>query len=218
MASPIILTQGQLHVDPSCKVLKAKDYALYMDAQSIIAEAKKQAESIGQQAQEDYQKEKAKGYEDGVDQSKIDQADQILKVVSRTINYLASIEKVMAELLMSSIRKIIGEFDQDKLAISLVKNALQHVRNEKQVTIRVPATQYGMVKERLNDILASYKGVGFIDLISDPRLSTGDCIMESEIGVIEASIDVQLAALQKRFEQANAEMISGIGREAETSV
>ena len=46
---------------------------------------------------------------------------------------------------MSGVKKIIGEFDQEELAVNLVRNALQHVRNEKQVTISYSSqpVQYG---------------------------------------------------------------------------
>ncbi|OED44866.1 hypothetical protein ACH42_06420 [Endozoicomonas sp. (ex Bugula neritina AB1)] len=201
MATPFILNTRQMNIDPACNVLKGEDYAIYLEAQEIIQTAQEQAAEIIVQAKEAYEEEKVRGYQDGVDESKIDQSDQMLKVVSRTINYLSEVEQSLADILLSGVKKIIGEFDQEQLAVNLVKNALQHVRNEKQVTIRIPPSQYNMVKAKLNDILAEYKGVGFIDLVADQRLSTGDCIMESEIGVVDASVDVQVKALQKRFEQ-----------------
>lgn len=204
MATPVVLTANQLNVDPSCRVMKAEDYATFLEAEQIINTAKEQAQQIVEQAKEAYEQEKQRGYQDGLDESKVDQADQMLKVVSRTINYLSDIEQTMADILLSGVKKIIGEFDQEQLAVSLVRNALQHVRNEKQVSIRIPPSQYNMVKARLNEILTDYKGVGFVDLVADQRLSTGDCIMESEIGVVDASVDVQLRALQKRFSQLKA--------------
>ena len=204
MATPVVLTANQLHIDPSCRVLKAEDYVTYLEAEQVINSAKEQAQQIVEQAKAAYEQEKQRGYQDGLDESKVDQADQMLKVVSRTINYLSDVEQTMAEILLSGVKKIIGEFDQEQLAVSLVRNALQHVRNEKQVSIRIPPSQYNMVKARLNDILSDYKGVGFIDLVADQRLSTGDCIMESEIGVVDASVDVQIRALQKRFTQLKA--------------
>ena len=201
MATPVVLTANQLNVDPSCRVMKAEDYTTFLEAEQIINTAKKQAQQIVEQAKEAYKQEKLRGYQDGLDESKVDQAEQMLKVVSRTISYLSDVEQTMADILLSGVKKIIGEFDQEQLAVSLVRNALQHVRNEKQVSIRIPPSQYNMVKARLNDILADYKGVGFVDLVADQRLSTGDCIMESDIGVVDASVDVQLRALQKRFSQ-----------------
>ena len=215
MATPVILTANNLYVDPACKVLKARDHATYLEAQDIVGQAHEQAAVIAEQAKVAYQQEKERGYQDGLDESKAEQAEQMLKVVSRTINYLSGIEKAMADILLSGVKKIIGDFDQEELAVGLVKNALQHVRNEKQVTIRIPPSQYNMVKARVSEILEEYKGVGFIDLVADQRLSTGDCIMESEIGVVEASVDIQLQALQKRFEKVNATVAAGLGSGSE---
>ena len=210
MASPVVLTDGLLHIDPSAKVLKAKDYAQYLEAKDIIESAEQKAAKIIEASKTAYEQEKQKGYDDGMAESKVDQTDHMLKVVSRTINYLAEVESALAEILMSGVKKIIGEFDQEELAVNLVRNALQHVRNEKQVTIRIPPSQFKMVKSKLNDILAEYKGVGFIDLVADQRLSTGDCIMESEIGVVDASVDLQIAALQKRFEKIHSSAVNSI--------
>ena len=204
MATPIVLTNNNIYVDPSCQVLKAKDYELWLDAQKIIEQAMHQAEVIADDAQEAYQREKERGYQEGLDESKAEQAEQMLKVVSRTINYLSGVEKAMSDILLSGVKKIIGDFNDNDLTVSLIKNALQHVRNEKQVTIRIPPTQYSMVQACISDILEGYSGVSFIELVADQRLSTGDCIMESEIGVVETSVDIQLAALQKRFARVNA--------------
>ncbi|MRI32165.1 HrpE/YscL family type III secretion apparatus protein [Endozoicomonas sp. OPT23] len=213
MASPVILTAGRIQLDPAARVLKAAEYAEYLQAQEILAQANRQAEEILQKAAEVYETKKQQGYDEGIDISRKEQSEHMLKVVSRTIGYLSDVEKALAGILMSGVKKIIGEFDQDEMAVNLVRNALQHVRNEKQVTIRIPPSQFNMVKSRVNEILAEYKGVGFIDLVSDERLSTGDCIMESDIGVVDASVDLQLDALQKRFEKLNSEAVSTIARD-----
>ncbi|MFK0571414.1 HrpE/YscL family type III secretion apparatus protein [Endozoicomonas sp.] len=213
MAAPVILNNVRLELDPNCRVLKADDYVVYLEAQEIIKAAQQQAEGIVEEARKAYEHEKKRGYQDGIAESKAEQTEHMLKVVSRTINYLSDIEDTLANILLSGVKKIIGEFNQEELAISLVKNALQHVRNEKHVTIRIPPAQYSAVQARLNMILAEYKGVGFLDLVADPRLSAGDCIMESEIGVVDASVNVQLMALQKRFDSLKS--IGARTREAE---
>lgn len=215
MAAPVILNNIQLDLDPSCRILKAEDYVVYLEAREIITAAQQEAEDIVAKARQTYEQEKKRGYQEGLAESKEEQADHILKVVSRTINYLSDIEDTLANILLGGVKKIIGEFDQKELAIGLVKNALQHVRNEKHVTIRIPPAQYEAVQEQLNTILAEYKGVGFIDLVADPRLAAGDCIMESEIGVVDASIDVQMTALQKRFDKLKS--MSALTHEAQAA-
>ncbi|MDP0588175.1 MAG: HrpE/YscL family type III secretion apparatus protein [Candidatus Endonucleobacter bathymodioli] len=207
MATPFIITANNLYVDSACKVLKGSDYSTYLEAKKVIDQGHVQAGDIAEQAKVVFQQEKEKGYLEGLEESQFEQAEQILKVVSRTVNYLAGIEKSMVDILLTGVKKIIGDFDQEELAVSLVKNALQHVRNEKQVTIRVSQSQYSMIKGKISEILEEYTGVDFIDLVADPRLSMGDCIMESEIGLVETSVDVQLRAIQKRFEKINASVV-----------
>ncbi|MDP0560996.1 MAG: HrpE/YscL family type III secretion apparatus protein [Candidatus Endonucleobacter sp. (ex Gigantidas childressi)] len=215
MATPFLLTASNLCVDPACKMLKGNDYLTYLEAKKVIEQGSAQAVDIAEKAKVAFQQEKKKGYLAGLEESQFEQAEQILTVVSRTINYLAGIEKSMVDILLTGVKKIIGDFDQEEVAVSLVKSALQHVRNEKQVTIRVPQSQYSMIKGRVSEILEEYAGVGFIDLVADERLTMGDCIMESEIGLVETSVDVQLRALQKRFEKINAS-VAGLHNDSDT--
>ncbi len=103
------------------------------------------------------------------------------------------------------------------MVVGLIKSALSHVRNQHEVGVRVPPSQFSHVKEKVNEILKDYKGIGFINPISDPRLSEGSCILESKIGVIDASIDVQLKALKRRFAKLNQEAIGAITKSTEQS-
>ena len=43
--------------------------------------------------------------------------------------------------------------------------------------------------------------MGYVDVVADPRLAPGACIVESEIGLVEASLERQLAALRQAFER-----------------
>ena len=75
------------------------------------------------------------------------------------------------------------------------------VRNEKHLTLRVAPDQVGTVKERMNEILAQYPIIVDVQVMGDGRLTKTGCILESEIGVIDASLDGQITALKKSFER-----------------
>ena len=61
MATPVILNASQLNIDPSCNVLKAEDYAIYLESQEILESAHQQAVEIINKAKEAYQREKERG-------------------------------------------------------------------------------------------------------------------------------------------------------------
>jgi type III secretion protein L len=47
--------------------------------------------------------------------------------------------------------------------------------------------------------LQSFPGVGMLDIVADPRLKDSAAILESDMGVVEASIELQLQAIEKSF-------------------
>ncbi len=206
------INHNAIQLPQGTKVLKAAEYQAIAQLASMLDIARERADSIIEQARKTFEKEKQRGFDEGVLESKIEQSEQMLKMVGRSINYLAEVEGEMAEILMNAVKKIIDGFDDRELTVGLIRSALQHVRNERQVSVRIPPGHYTFVKERIAEILADYKGVGFINPVSDPRLDSGSCILESQIGVVDASIDIQLEALKRRFESISAETMGAIKR------
>jgi type III secretion protein L len=54
-----------------------------------------------------------------------------------------------------------------------------------------------IVKGKLNEIMSDLPEIRFIDVVPDNRLNDDDCILETEIGVVDARIDVQIEAIRK---------------------
>ena len=46
---------------------------------------------------------------------------------------------------------------------------------------------------------ARFPGVGIMDIVQDSRLKGDAAILESEMGVVEASVELQLQALEQGF-------------------
>jgi type III secretion protein L len=57
------------------------------------------------------------------------------------------------------------------------------------------------IKGHVNELLAAYPGVGYLDITGDPRLTGDSCILESEIGIVEASVQSQITALRNTFKR-----------------
>ncbi len=208
------ITKQDFHLQPGQRVIRARDYSIIEKSTTLIAKAREQAVLIIAEAKEAFQQEKERGYQEGLMQSRMEQSEQMLKMVDQSINYLSDVEASLAEILMTAVSKIIDDYDDRKLTVGLIKSGLQHVRNERQVTVRVPPSHFAYVKERIGEILSGYKGIGLLNPVSDPRLKAGSCILESRIGVVDASIDIQLEALKKRFSQLTAHSMDDIKMDA----
>ncbi|MGA0583447.1 MAG: HrpE/YscL family type III secretion apparatus protein [Castellaniella sp.] len=187
--------------DPSARVLRAADYTALVQAQALLDEARAQADAILAGAQEAFEAECRRGYEDGKQQALLDQAEKMIETVGRTVDYFAGVENEMVDLVMSAVRKVVDGFDDRDKVMIVVRNVLAVVRNQKHMTLRLHPDDVEVVRARINDILADYPGVGYLDLLADARLAQGACILESEIGMVEASLEGQIAALQGAFQR-----------------
>lgn len=182
-------------------LLRAADRQALVDAQALIAAASAQAQAIEAEAAAAFEAERQRGYQEGLMDAKLEQAEQMIENVGRTVDYFARVETEMVELVMASVRKIIEGFDEQERVLIVVRNALAVVRNQKQMTLRLHPSKVEMVRSQVNALLADYPGVGYLDIVADARLQELACILESEIGMVEASIEGQLGALQRAFQK-----------------
>lgn len=188
-------------MEPASRILRATEYAALAQAQALIDHAQAQADEILAGAQAAFEAECRRGYENGRQQALLDQAEKMIETVGRTVDYFAQVEGRMVDLVMASVRKVVDGFDDQEKIVIVVRNALAVVRNQKQMTLRLHPDDLDGVRKRINEVLAAYPGIGFLDLLPDARLAPGACILESDIGMVEASLETQIAALRSAFER-----------------
>jgi type III secretion protein L len=197
--NPLSLRKLSLGLAPGTRVVRALELDALRSAEQIVADAVVQAEFIRQSSEAAFEVERQRGFEAGQEEARMEQAEQMMENVSRTIDYFGQVEGRMVDLVMQAVQKIMSDFDDRDRIIITVKNVLSVVRNQKQLTLRLHPQQVDGVKERVNELLAAYPGVGYIDIVGDHRLKLGACVLESDIGLVEASMEGQLAALQSAF-------------------
>lgn len=190
-----------LGLAPGTRIVRARELADWREAQAIVAEARAQAQAIIDTAQAAHEAERQRGYRDGQEQARLEQAEQMMENVSRTIDYFSQVEGRMVELVMQAVQKIVSDFDDNERVLITVRNVLAVVRNQKQMTLRLNPQQVETVKARIVELLAAYPGVGYLDIVPDTRLKPDACILESEIGLVEASLEGQLQALRNAFQK-----------------
>jgi type III secretion protein L len=200
----VVLKPTNLTLLPEQKVIKAADYAVVVEAEQIIAQAQAQAAALVAQAMADYEAEKKRGYEDGLAEGQERIAEKMLNTVTEAVNYFGSLERKVVEVVMQALRRIVGEMDSNEMILRVVKNSLEVARTQKQVTLRASPSQVDYLRSQLNEILAQFPSINYIDVTADSRLKPGGCILETEMGFVDASVEVQLEAIRKSLLKATA--------------
>jgi len=188
-----------IHTDHRHSVLQAQDAQVWLQAQDVLAQAQAQAQRIREQAQREREDEKKRGYEEGMAQAQMEQVDHMLQTAERTVAHFANMEQRTVELVMQALRRVVADFSDKERVISVVKSGLAVLRNQKQLTLRIAPEHVDMVHENARQLLESFPGVGMLDIVADPRLKGDATILESELGVVQASMAQQLQAIEDGF-------------------
>jgi type III secretion protein L len=181
---------------PDDGVLKAADYRAYVDGEATVAAARAEAERIRAEAEAEYRRQSERGFAEGLRKGQSDCAEQMLGVVSRGVEFLRGLEETVASLVMLALEQMIGAMDDRELLMKVVRRVLSVARERGRVTIRIHPDRVGYVEGQLG--LGDGDAAGrVIEVVPDPLLGHSDCILETELGMIDASLDVQLEAIRK---------------------
>ena len=120
--------------------------------------------------------------------------------------FLKNGNRDLMDLAFKIAEKIIGkqlEIDPDTI-ISIVKQAMQTVRQTKQLTIRVHPDDAKRLKANEEELQEALGRQRILDVVEDKKVQPGGCIIESEIGTVEAQLTTQLERLKKILLQPKA--------------
>jgi type III secretion protein L len=190
------LVKSQIRLEETSKILRAKDYLIAAEAEEIINTAKAEAEQIRKEAEEEFKARKEQGYQEGLQKGKAEIAERMIEHMSRSAAYFSKFEKVLIDLVIKASKKLLGEFDRNEVVERVVRRVLETTRNEGHVTVRVPPAQSDYLKSRVSTIMASFPKVEFLEVVPDKRLKGDGCILETDVGIVDASLETQLKALE----------------------
>ena len=180
-------------------IIKGDVFSAGNKAREILQKAQGEAEEIIRRAIEQREKEKKDGFEEGHQEGLAQVTELLVKARTEYEQMLRSASKDMLELAFKISEKIIGkQLELDKSVImDIVAQALQTVRQSKQIILRVNPEDAKALKAG-KDTLIEMLGHGrVIDVMEDKKVEKGGCIIESEVGVVDAQLHKQLERLKK---------------------
>lgn len=208
------------------KVLKASSYATFAKCKDIIfsvkekcdillQEAQKKCDDIIHQAHEQAVKiqfdadvskkeQEKRGYEEGMEQGKQEIANTMMDFVTKSSSSFSKLESDVTDVVKMALRKIIGKIDKQELIVSVVKNSLQKIKMQKHATLKVAPVDAPLLRDKITELTQDTPMIEFLDVCADAHLQQGSCILETELGVIDASIPVQLEAIENALINAKS--------------
>ena len=198
----LLLKKEDFVLQSDRRVVKATDVATVKSAAEIIAAAEAEAARIREDAKVAFEIEKKRGYEKGLTDGKMEISMQKLDQVDQSVSFMESVEGKMAEIVLTALKSFMVEVGDREMVVQIVRKTMNAViRTQRQVTLKVAPELVETVRARVAEFRTAYPTVETFDVVEDPRLKGPACILETEAGVADASVDTQLAAIEKSLKR-----------------
>lgn len=167
-----------------------------IDDRNLISRAREEAQSIKEAAAKE-------GYQNGLEQAK----DDIQEVKNAITGFLSAKQEVfeyiapdILEISVEIAQKIIKkELQQDPTII--IDNIMEILKGlskeETKITIRVNPAQVSLLKTEIPNVLSSAGLDAKVLIVPDETIMEGGCMVTTTNGVIDATIETQLAVISE---------------------
>ena len=198
----LLINKENFALNSDSRLVKATDVATVRSAAEIVAAAEAEAARIREEAKAAFEDERKRGYEKGLQDGKMEIAMQKLELVDKSVEFMESVEGKMADIVMRALRNCVVEIGDKEMVVQIVRKTMAAViRTQRHVTLKVAPEMASSVRGRLNELRADYPTIESMDVVEDERLKGPACVLETEAGVADASVETQLAAIERSLKR-----------------
>ncbi|WP_215539254.1 flagellar assembly protein FliH [Borreliella bavariensis] len=184
--------------------------------ESIEAESNAEIERLAREYEEKLKRDleiaTAKGREEGYSkgyESGFEDFDKVMRKLHSIIASLIAERKSILEsssgqivsLVMQIAIKVIKRItdSQKDIVLENVNEVLKKVKDKTQITIRVNLDDLDIVRHKKSDFISRFDIIETLEIIEDPNIGKGGCIIETNFGEIDARISSQLDKIEEKF-------------------
>ena len=166
------------------------------DATSFLEVAESEAARLRQEAQIAYDIEKARGHAAGRREAEEQAAARLIEETSLLDQKVRSLEAGLVDLVVDCVRQILREFDDRPLVQSLIRGALERMRSETTVQLRVAPGWLKEVRDSATQLVREFAEIELIDVVADDSLEPPRMVIESTLGRIDLDLDKGLERIR----------------------
>lgn len=179
------------------------------DVEKVLIEVEKKAKKIEEEYKEKgYQDGYTKGYQEGYKKGEedakviINEAITIKEEIIREKQRMyKEAENDIVNVILLAVEKIIGKYVEDDkdIILNLIRKGMENYDAFEKVTVRVSEEDYEHCIKNKDKILKDIEFLDDVNILKDLSLKKGDCVIETNSGVINSGISTQLQALKNLF-------------------
>lgn len=187
-----------------------------LEAREIVAAAKKTSEEIILSAYDKAAEIRRAAYDDGYGagmreaeseyERKWDDAKKELSEIKKELlaareELFVNSEREMVELVLNIVEKLISnrKKEDEELAATLVHRSISGLTHINHIVVRISKADAGQAESIKNRLMLGRERIDSVKIKIDDSLDAGCCVVETDRGMIDAGLDLQLNKVRRAF-------------------
>lgn len=198
-----LIFKGDIHAATGKKVIPQQEYSVLLEAREVLDKAKEDAEALHEKTKEECKKLRKKTKEEGFEEGLATFNEHLLFFDSELKKLRHEMQQAILPLALKAAKKIVGKEleTHPETIVDIVLQALAPVTQNHRIKIYVNKADKEALEENKGRIREILEQVETLVIQERADVTPGGCIIETEAGIINASIENQWRALEAAFEK-----------------
>ncbi len=196
-----LIKEGSVHTGEK-KIIRKNEFEDLISAKELIEKAKIEADAAIEAAHQEgiaiKEKAEADGFQEGLNRFN----EQMLLFEEKLKVLKHEMQKAVLPLVLKATKKIIGEElkQNPESIVSIVMQSIKSVVQSKVVKLYVYKADLEILETEKENLKKSFEHLESFRMEERGDIERGSCIIETERGILNATLENQYRALERAFE------------------
>ncbi len=192
----------EIRVAPEKKIIPAEVFSALLEASDVLEHIKRDADKYRQQVATECETIKEHAFQEGYEAGFKEWAEHLVNFEKQVQSMQKEIEKLIIPIALKAAKKIVGrevELSED-IIVDIVAANLKAVAQHKRITIYVNKRELDVLEKNKPRLRELFEHLESLSIRPRDDIATGGCVIETEIGIINAQMEHRWLVLEKAFE------------------
>lgn len=196
-----LISNKKVHIGPKTRIIPKEDIQELLDGKELLVQIKEDALNYRQQVAEECEKLKEQAVAEGYEEGFKSWLEHIAHLEEEIIKVRKEFEKLLIPIALKAAKKIVGREIEltDDVIVDIVSNALKPVATHKKIVVYVNKKDYQILDQNKPKLKSLFEALETFTLRVRDDITPGSCVIETEVGIINAQLENQWRTLEKAF-------------------
>jgi type III secretion protein L len=191
-----------IHVAPGKKVLPAQSFSTLLEAFEVLERIQKDAEQYRLEVVKECEQLKEKAEKEGYEEGFKKWTEHLARLENEITLVHKETQQMIIPVALKAAEKMVGreiELSEDVI-VDIVASNLKAVAQHKKITIYVNRKDLDTLEKNKPRLRELFESLESLSIRERNDIAPGGCVIETEIGIINAQLDHRWAILKRAFE------------------